>query len=62
MEVECLAACANAPVLQINDNYYEYLDKESIKKIIEKLKNNLKPKHGSQSKRLGSEPVSEKEL
>ena len=62
MEVECLGACANAPVVQINDNYYEDLDKESIKKIIEKLKNNLKPKHGSQSKRVGSEPLSEKEL
>ena len=37
MEVECLGACANAPVVQINDDYYEDLDKESIKKIIEKM-------------------------
>ena len=62
VEVECLGACANAPVVQINDDYYEDLDKESIKKIIEKLKKNLKPAHGPQSKRMGSEPLSEKEL
>ena len=62
VEVECLGACANAPVVQINDDYYEDLDKESIKKIIEKLKKNLKPAHGPQSKRVGSEPLSEKEL
>ena len=62
VEVECLGACANAPVVQINDDYYEDLDKESIKKIIEKLKKNLKPTHGPQSKRVGSEPLSEKEL
>ena len=62
VEVECLGACANAPVVQINDDYYEDLEKESIKKIIEKLKKNLKPTHGPQSKRVGSEPLSEKEL
>ena len=62
VEVECLGACANAPVVQINDDYYEDLDKESIKKIIEKLKKNLKPTHGPQSQRVGSEPLSEKEL
>ena len=62
VEVECLGACANAPVVQINDDYYEDLDKESIKKIIEKLKKNLKPTHGPQSKRVGSEPLSEKGL
>ena len=62
VEVDCLGACANAPVVQINDDYYEDLDKESIKKIIEKLKKNLKPTHGPQSKRVGSEPLSEKEL
>ena len=30
LEVECLGACANAPVVQINDDYYEDLTPESI--------------------------------
>ena len=29
MEVECLGACANAPIVQINDDYYEDLDGDS---------------------------------
>jgi hypothetical protein len=33
MEVECLGACVNAPMIQINDHYYEYLDKEQTLKI-----------------------------
>ena len=36
MEVECLGACANAPVVQINDNYFEDLDKEKTIKITDK--------------------------
>jgi len=36
-EVECLGACINAPVVQINDNYYENLTPESFEKIIAKL-------------------------
>jgi len=36
-EVECLGACANAPVVQINDDYYEDLDPESMDKIIDNL-------------------------
>jgi len=30
MEVECLGACVNAPMMQINDDYYEDLDKEKL--------------------------------
>lgn len=37
-EVECLAACVNAPVAQINDDYYEDLTENKIKEIIEKIK------------------------
>ena len=33
MEVECLGACVNAPMMQINDNYYEDLDKEKTLKF-----------------------------
>ena len=56
VEVECLGACANAPMIQINDNYYEDLDENSISEIIDKLKNGIKPKPGPQTKRVGSEP------
>ena len=37
MEVECLGACVNAPMLQINDDYYEDLDKEKTLKILDKI-------------------------
>ena len=56
LEVECLGACSNAPMVQINDNFYEDLDKESIKNIIEDLKKDKQPKIGPQSNRKGSEP------
>lgn len=38
MEVECLGACVNAPILQINDDYYEDLDYKSTKDLLDKLK------------------------
>ena len=37
-EVECLGACVNAPVVQINDDYYENLDSQKMKDILKKLK------------------------
>jgi NADH-quinone oxidoreductase subunit E len=37
-EVECLGACVNAPLVQINDDYYENLTIDKIKKIIEDIK------------------------
>ena len=37
-EVECLGACVNAPMVQINDDYYENLDNKKIEKIITNLK------------------------
>lgn len=36
-EVECLGACRNAPIVQINDDYYEDLDEKSLKKVLEGL-------------------------
>lgn len=36
-EVECLGACVNAPVVMINDNYYENLNTNKIKQILEDL-------------------------
>ena len=44
VEVECLGACCNAPMIQINDDYYEDLDPDNFKKILINLKNNKKLK------------------
>ena len=55
--VECLGACVNAPVVKINENYYEDLDSESLNKLLDNLKMKKKVKIGSQLKRKGSEPV-----
>ena len=56
MEVECLGACVNAPMMQINDNYYEDLDKEKTLKILDKILNGETPKPGSYRGRLNNEP------
>ena len=37
-EVECLGACVNAPIIQINDNYYENLDSKKLNSLIKELK------------------------
>ena len=56
MEVECLGACVNAPMLQINDDYYEDLDKEKTLKILDKILNGETLKPGSYRGRLNNEP------
>ena len=56
MEVECLGACVNAPMLQINDDYYEDLDKEKTLKILDKILTGETPKPGSYRGRLNNEP------
>ena len=55
-EVECLGACVNAPVVQINDDFYEDLDAASMTKLIEALARGEKPKPGSVTGRQGSAP------
>lgn len=45
--VECLGACVNAPILQVNDDFYEDLNYSSTKKLIEDLKKDKKPNYGS---------------
>ena len=55
MEVECLGACVNAPMVQINDDYFEDLNKEKMEKIIDQILNNEKPKPGSYKGRKSSE-------
>ena len=37
-EVECLGACVNAPLVQINDDYYENLDPKKVQELIENFK------------------------
>ncbi len=56
-EVECLGACVNAPMAQINDYYYEDLTPESLGKIIDEFKAGGAPKPGSYAGRHTSEPA-----
>ena len=56
VEVECLGACCNAPMIQINDDYYEDLTEENFKLLLLKLKENEKISTGSQTGRQSSEP------
>ena len=56
MEVECLGACVNAPMMQINDDYYEDLNKEKTLKILDKIIKGETPKPGSYRGRMNNEP------
>jgi NADH-quinone oxidoreductase E subunit len=56
IEVECLGACVSAPMMQINDDFYEDLTEETATKIFEGIKNDKLPKPGSQKGRIGFEP------
>ena len=56
VEVECLGACCNAPMVQINDEYYEDLSELNFKELLINIKNNKKIKIGSQIGRQSSNP------
>ncbi|XP_067887361.1 NADH dehydrogenase [ubiquinone] flavoprotein 2, mitochondrial isoform X1 [Heterodontus francisci] len=56
-EVECLGACVNAPMVQINDNYYEDLTPRDMEEIIEELKAGKIPKPGPRNGRFSCEPA-----
>ncbi|MDP3409536.1 NADH-quinone oxidoreductase subunit NuoE [Bosea sp. (in: a-proteobacteria)] len=56
LEVECLGACCNAPMAQINFDYYEDLTPENFKALLEDLRHGRPVKTGSQIGRSGSEP------
>ncbi|HEY8580969.1 MAG TPA: NADH-quinone oxidoreductase subunit NuoE [Beijerinckiaceae bacterium] len=56
LEVECLGACCNAPMVQINDDYYEDLTPESLNKLLDDLAAGREVKKGSQTGRVSSEP------
>ena len=60
VEVECLGACCNAPMVQINDDYYEDLDEDSFKKLLKNLKQSKEINKGSQIGRQTSHPQREK--
>ena len=55
-EVECLGACVNAPMMQINNDYFEDLNKEKALKILDKILNGESPKPGSYRGRVNNEP------
>lgn len=56
--VECLGACVNAPMVQIDDDYYEDLTVKDIEDILGELKAGKKPKPGPRSSRFACEPIS----
>uniref|UniRef100_A0A673KGF4 NADH dehydrogenase [ubiquinone] flavoprotein 2, mitochondrial n=1 Tax=Sinocyclocheilus rhinocerous TaxID=307959 RepID=A0A673KGF4_9TELE len=56
-EVECLGACVNAPMVQINDSYYEDLKPSDIEQIIDELKAGRVPPPGPRSGRFSCEPA-----
>ena len=59
MEVECLGACVNAPMVQINDDFYEDLNYESTKNLLLSLIDNKPLQVGSQIGRQGTKGVSD---
>ena len=56
MEVECLGACVNGPMMQINNDYFEDLNKEKTIKIIDQILKGENPKSGSYRGRTNSAP------
>ena len=56
MEVECLGACVSAPMIQINDDYYEDLDEKSTIKILDSLIKDKPLKPGSYRGRKNTAP------
>jgi NADH-quinone oxidoreductase E subunit len=56
MEVECLGACVNAPMIQVNDDFYEDLDGPSTEVLLDALARGEKPGIGSVKHRQGSAP------
>ena len=56
VEVECLGACVTAPMMQINNDYYEDLDKKKTLEILGKILKDETPKPGSYRGRINNEP------
>ena len=62
LEVECLGACVNAPMMQINHDYYEDLDEESTVKIIDSLLEDKPIKSKSFRNRISSAPEKDRPI
>ncbi|HXC27954.1 MAG TPA: NADH-quinone oxidoreductase subunit NuoE [Stellaceae bacterium] len=57
IEVECLGACVNAPILQVNDDFYEDIDGPGTEKLLDALAGGTQPPMGSVTGRQGSMPA-----
>jgi NADH-quinone oxidoreductase subunit E len=57
IEVECLGACCNAPMVQINEDYYEDLTPRNFENLLDDLASGRPVKIGSQTGRVTSEPA-----
>ena len=55
-EVECLGACVNAPMMQINDDYFEDLSEKDVENILDLITSDKEPKPGSYRNRKSSKP------
>ena len=55
-EVECLGACVNAPILCVDDDYYEDLDYERTRALLQALRRGERPAPGSTTGRITSAP------
>jgi NADH-quinone oxidoreductase subunit E len=55
-EVECLGACVNAPMMQVNDDYFEDLNINKTEEIIQSLLKDKMPKPGSAKNRKSTAP------
>ena len=60
IEVECLGACVNAPMMQVNEDYFEDLDEIKTEEIIQKLLKDEFPEPGSVRNRKSNAPESGK--
>ena len=60
IEVECLGACVNAPILQVNDDFYEDLDGAKADALLDALRAGQPPPVGSLAGRRGSAPATGK--
>ncbi len=59
-EVECLGACVNAPVIQVDDDYFEDVDGETAEALIDALQRGARPKPGPMNGRQMSAPVGQR--
>jgi NADH-quinone oxidoreductase subunit E len=55
-EVECLGACVNAPILQVDDDFYEDMDAEKVTELLAALRRGERPLPGSMAGRQTSAP------